>query len=139
MDHSIAHSYVYGRVKQRNKGNIVNRKKILEILRFIIRIPGPHQLDFFNELEESGFFKKLSRDKYEILIRNVELKEEGESTINEIKRIMEFIMKLKEPFKQNLLDAMKKEGHISVEDKIYKILKKKSKQPKDFYGTPLWG
>ena len=71
MDHSIAHAYVYGRVKQKQRGNIVDRKKILEILRFIIRIPGPHQLDFLDEMIKIGFFKKLSRDRYEILRKNV--------------------------------------------------------------------
>ena len=84
-DHSIAHSYVYGRVRQKTKGNIVDRKRILEILRYIIRIPGPHQLDFLDEMIKSGFFKKISRDRYEILKKN------------------------------------------------------DLKQPKDFYGNPLWG
>jgi hypothetical protein len=66
-DHSIAHSYVYGRVRGKTKGNLVDRKRILEILRYIIRIPGPHQLDFLAEMIDSGFFKKISRDRYEIL------------------------------------------------------------------------
>ena len=71
---SIAHAFVYGRIKQKIKGNITDRKKILEILRFIIRIPGPHQEDFLKEMERVGMIKRLSRDKYEIIfVKNVKL------------------------------------------------------------------
>jgi len=71
MEHSIAHAFVYGRVRQNQKSNIVDRKNILKILRWYIRIPGPHQLDFLNEMEESGFIKRLSRDRYEVLRKRV--------------------------------------------------------------------
>jgi hypothetical protein len=131
-NYSIAHSYVYGRVRGKTKGNLVDRKRILEILRYIIRIPGPHQLEFFEEMIKSGFFKKVSRDRYEILTKNI--KEE-----KIIVRIMKFIDGTKEPFKQKFLDLMKGLGYISIEEGKYKILTKNTKKPKDFYGNCLWG
>lgn len=67
MEHSIAHTFVYGRVRQNSRSSFVDRKNILKILRWYIRIPGPHQLDFLKEMEDAGFFKKISRDRYEIL------------------------------------------------------------------------
>ena len=67
MEHSIAHAYVYGKVRQNIKSNIVDRKNILKILRWYIRIPGPHQLEFLDEMEKAGLFKKISRDRYEII------------------------------------------------------------------------
>jgi len=83
-EYSIAHAYVYGKVRQEVRSNIVDRKNILKVLRWYIRIPGPHQLEFLDELEKSGFFKRISRDRYEVL------------------------------------------------------RPKKIKQPRDFYGNPLW-
>ena len=71
MDHSIAHAVVYGRVRQNNKTIIIDRKDILKVLRWYIRIPGPHQLDFLKEMETSGFFKRVTRDRYEILDKDI--------------------------------------------------------------------
>jgi hypothetical protein len=75
----IAHLFVYGRVRKNSRNVFVDRKKILEILRWYIRIPGPHQLQFFNSMVDGikcsecghilmpSLFKKVSRDRYEVL------------------------------------------------------------------------
>ena len=128
---SIAHLVVYGRVKQNTKGNITDRKNILKVLRWYIRIPGPHQLDFFKEMEETGFFKKISRDKYEVLTKEIKAGKE-------IEKIMKFIEKLEEPFKQKFINLMEDLGYIKLEEGQYKILRRDVKSPRDFYGNPLW-
>jgi len=71
MEHSIAHIYVYGRVRQDLKSNIVNRKNILKVLRWYIRLPGPHQLEFLDEMESCGLFRRISRDRYEVLRKRI--------------------------------------------------------------------
>ena len=71
---SIAHIYVYGRVRKDSKSNIVDRKNILKVLRWYIRIPGPHQLEFLEEMEKCGLFKRISRDRYEVLRKKIKMK-----------------------------------------------------------------
>ena len=78
-NYSVTHAFVYGRVRQKIRGNITDRKNILEVLRFIIRIPGPHQQDFLDEMTENSdkvivpLFRRLSRDKYEILHKKLQV------------------------------------------------------------------
>ena len=135
QQYSISHAYVYGRVRNKLKGNITDRKNILKILRWHIRIPGPYQLIVLEEMKKAGFFKRISRDKYEIL----NIKEDKDAK-KVIKAIMSFIFKLKEPFKQEFLNLMQKSKYIALEeDEKYQILWKNI--PKDFWrndGNPLW-
>ena len=70
MDDSVAHRFVYDTIRAKIKGNISDRKRILEILRWIVRMPGPHQEDFLKEMVRIGMLKRINRDRYEILRYN---------------------------------------------------------------------
>lgn len=134
--YSIAHAYVYGRVRQNIKGNIADRKKILEILRFIIRIPGPHQLEFLKEMESAGFFKRLSRDKFE---SKTSEDKPDKKEVKEIDKVLTCIEKLPDPFRQKFIDCMIASNYIILKEPgKYEILRKNIRIPKDFYGSPLW-
>lgn len=134
MEYSIAHKIIYGRVRQGIKGNITERKNILKILRWYIRIPSQDQLAFLKEMETLGLFKRISRDKYE----NLFIKE-NKNCKKTIDKIMSFILKLEEPFREEFLNLMKNSKYIKMEEDKYEVLWKDI--PKDIYrndGNPLW-
>ena len=81
LEKLIAHLYVYGKVRQsgkeRQKGNVIEKKFIMEWIHRTIKIPAAIQRKsvaygdlFLNEMCRMGLFKRLSRDRYRILAVN---------------------------------------------------------------------
>jgi hypothetical protein len=68
---SRSHGYVYGKFRQKFRGNIINKKHLMKILKWYMRFPSHIQFEILDEMEKAGLLRKISRDKYEILIKDV--------------------------------------------------------------------
>jgi hypothetical protein len=70
---SIIHIYVYGMIKRRMKGgNIIHISEIYPVIKGCIRIPRKYQRELIKELTKFEFLKRLGRDNYEILSKEID-------------------------------------------------------------------